>query len=331
MTRSDELLKKAGATLHQSASVRPGPVGMASVAGASVGRDSRKDGLDRSKTAWTIPIEKIARDPNQPREEVQEGEVETLAESLRTHGLIQPITVMWSEEAGLYRIVAGERRFKAATVAGWTSISCNILDKPLAPDELLALQCVENLLRQDLKPIEQAKAFRTLLTVNGWNIARLSRELGVSHSGISQSLRLLALPDEIQERVEAGELAPVSAYHVAKIEDPDVQAEVAGRVISEGLSRDETVEAVRQVIDKQPRKAKGKVAKGRGAAKSKAGTKVKPTRLWVARTTSGPHVVVQSRKAFDLPTVLAALVEATAKVRADIAATVETPVEPEAA
>jgi ParB family transcriptional regulator, chromosome partitioning protein len=308
MAKADELLKRSGGTLLQSASVRPGPAGMASVAGATVIRDNRKEGLDRSKTAWTIPLDKIARDPNQPREEVGDGDVETLVESLRTHGLIQPITVMWSDEAGHYRIVAGERRFRAATLAGWTSISCNVLDKPLAPDELLALQCVENLIREDLKPIEKARAFRTLLTVNGWPVTRIAKELGVSHSAVSQSLRLLDLPESVQGQVEAGELSPVAGYHVAQIEDPEVQAEVVERIVSEGLTRDETVEVVKQAKAKTDR-AGG--SKGRGVSKGKP---AKLPTVRTIRTEAGPRVTVEYRKGVDDAVIASALREILAKL-----------------
>jgi ParB family chromosome partitioning protein len=313
MARADELLMRSGGTLLQSASVRPGPAGMASVAGATINRDNRREGLDRSKTGWTIPLDKIARDPNQPREEVGDGDVETLVESLKTHGLIQPITVMWHDEAEHYRIVAGERRYRAAILAGWTSISCNVLDKPLSSDELLALQCVENLQREDLRPIEKARAFRTLLTVNGWPVTRIAKELGVSHSAVSQSLRLLDLPASVQDQVEAGELSPVAGYHVAQIEDPETQAAVVERIVSGGLTRDETVEVVREAKARKPARA--------GGAKGKPASKGKPPKQPTERTVKldgGAKVIVTSRKGFDEASLLAMLKEAVAKIEVKI-------------
>jgi ParB family transcriptional regulator, chromosome partitioning protein len=310
MARSDELLRTAGDSLRQSASVRPGPAGMASVAAATgLRRDPRRDGLTRSSTAFTVPLEKIERDPLQPREDFDPAQIERLAESLKRDGLLQPITVLWSEEAGRYRIVTGERRFKAAQLAGWEAIGCNVLEHPLAPDELLALQCVENLMREDLKPIEQARAFRTLLTVNGWSITRLAGNMGISQSAVSQSLRLLDLPATVQASVESGDLPAVSAYHVAKIEDPAIQAEVAERIVAEGLSRDQTVEVVRQAKARKP------AEKGRGGAKAK------PRKVTerVIRTEAGIRVTLESRKGLDGPAVLAALDEARAKVAAELA------------
>jgi ParB family chromosome partitioning protein len=309
MARSDDLLRRSGETLMASASVRPGPVGMASVASAVGGRDARKDGLDRSKASWKVPLEKIERDPGQPREEFSEGEIERLAESLKIHGLIQPITVIWNEESSMYRIVAGERRFRAARMAEWPGIDCVVIDRPLGPDEVLALQCVENLLRESLKPIEKAKAFRTLLTVNGWSVTRLAENMGISQSAVSQSLLMLELPEGVQARVDEGKLSAVSAYHLSKLDDPIVQAEVAERIITEGLSRDETVEVVRQVKASKP----PKVSKGRGVGKVKA--KLPTART--LRTPAGFKVTVEHRKGFDPAGLIAALEEALAKARAE--------------
>jgi ParB family chromosome partitioning protein len=308
MAKIDELLKSSGNTLLQSASVRPGPAGMPSVASASGGRDPRKDGLDRSKVAWTVPLDKIERDPNQPREEFSDEEIARLAESLKAHGLIQAITVIWSEQAGRYRIVSGERRYRAATLAGWPSIACNVLDKPLEPDELLALQCVENLMREDLKPIEQARAFRTLLTVNGWSITKLAAQMGISQSAVSQSLRMLELPSGVQVRVDSGHLAPVAAYHLAKIEDPGQQAEVAERIISEGLNRDQVVEVVREAT------ARTAASRAKGRAAIKARPKRPTVRTFKATTA---RVTVEFKRAADLAEIAAALEEVLAKVRAE--------------
>jgi ParB family transcriptional regulator, chromosome partitioning protein len=204
--------------------------------------------------------------------------------------------------------VTGERRYRAARLAGWEGIGCNVLDKPLAPDELLALQCVENLMREDLKPIEQAKAFRTLLTVNGWSITRLAGNMGISQSAVSQSLRLLDLPASVQDRVESGDLPAVSAYHVAKIEDPQVQAEVAERIIGEGLTRDQTIEVVRQAKARKP------AEKGRGVAKAK------PRKLTerAFRTEAGPKVTVEFKRGLDGPTALAAVLEVADRLRTEL-------------
>jgi ParB family chromosome partitioning protein len=186
----------------------------------------------------------------------------------------------------------------------------------MTPGEILEDQLVENCIREDLKPIEQARAFRTLLTVNGWSITRLAGNMGISQSAVSQSLRLLDLPSTVQERVESGAISPVSAYHVAKIADPDKQIEVAARIVDQGLSRDETVEVVRQVVETE--KA-GKPRAGASKGKGRGGARPRKITEHVIRTSAGPRVTVEFKKGLDTPTILTALREATAKVEVELA------------
>src|SRR5215475_8291968 len=137
-------------------------------------------GVTRNKDAAHIPTEKIGPDPEQPREEFDQDELQKLAESLRTRGQLQPITVYWEEGRGQYVLVFGERRWRAAKLAGISTMTAIILPRAPEPGERLALQCIENLLRSDLRPIEEAKAYRQLMSLNGWTAAQLSRELSVS-------------------------------------------------------------------------------------------------------------------------------------------------------
>jgi ParB family transcriptional regulator, chromosome partitioning protein len=310
MGKADELLKAMGGAILESASHRGAPAAMPTLGQGGQPGGERMAGVARSKAALEIPLDKIDRDEGQPREEFEPEPLARLAESIRSKGLLQPISVRWSEDRKKYVIVAGERRWRAAAMAGMTSISCVVIDRPLGPGELLALQCIENLIREDLKPIEEARAFRTLSTVNNWSGNQLAKELGISQSSVAQALALLELPEPIQASVEAGELAPSTAYAIAKLDDPAAQAEVAARVVAEGLSRAETVEAVRQVASK-PR-AGG--IKGRGANKGKLAKL--PTERTV-KLDGGFKVTVTGRKGFDGASLLAMLEEATAKVRAE--------------
>jgi ParB family transcriptional regulator, chromosome partitioning protein len=115
-----------------------------------------------------FPSTRIDRDPDQSRKKFEPGALARLAESIRVLGQLQPIRVRWDEERSLYIIVCGERRWRAARMAGATTMSCVIMDGPISSAELLSLQLVENLVREDLKPIEQAKAFRAAMDLNGW-------------------------------------------------------------------------------------------------------------------------------------------------------------------
>ena len=127
-----------------------------------------------------------------------------------------------------------------------------ILDGSRDESEILELQLIENCLREDLRPVEQAKAFRTLMDRNGWTGEQLAEKLHISNPSVFRSLALLKLPTPVQDQVEAGKLAPSVAYEVSRIEDAAEQAEVAERVIVEGLSRDQTVEVVRQAKARKP-------------------------------------------------------------------------------
>ena len=164
--------------------------------------------MSRNKDAALIPTDKIGPDPDQPREEFDPDELQRLAESLQTRGQLQPITVYWEEGRGLYVIVCGERRWRAAKLAGMTTMTATILARAPEPGERLALQLIENLLRSDLRPVEEAKAYRQLMRLNGWNAAQLSRELAVTESKVTRAMALLELPESGPGPGRAGNPAP---------------------------------------------------------------------------------------------------------------------------
>lgn len=220
-------------------------------------------GVSRNKDAAVIPVDKIGPDPTQPREEFDEGELERLAESLRTRGQLQPVTVCWDEGRGMYVLVCGERRWRAARRAGLPTMTATILAKAPEEGERLALQCIENLLRSDLRPVEEAKAYRQLMSFNGWSAAQLSRELAVSESKVARAMALLELPAPVQTQVESGILPPATAYEISKIEDRAEQAELADRVVREKLSRQDTAKVVRERKQAQA----SEPARGRAVAK----------------------------------------------------------------
>jgi ParB family chromosome partitioning protein len=143
-------------------------------------------------------------------------------------------------------IIAGERRWRATIRAGLGAIDCVFVEGELSKGELLAQQLIENLLREDLRPVEEARAFRQLLALNGWTGKQLALALRVPASKVTRSLALLELPDDLQERVEAGELAARSAYEVAKLEGDDARRAFAEVVRQQGLTAEEAGRAVRQ-------------------------------------------------------------------------------------
>ncbi|WP_435011916.1 ParB/RepB/Spo0J family partition protein (plasmid) [Tundrisphaera lichenicola] len=260
MSKLEQLRRDAGANIGES--MGGGRAAIGAIPRVSAGgpppRPARLIGTTRSMNASEIEVDRIVPDPDQPREEFDPDALSRLAESLKTKGQLQPIRVWWNEERGHYVIIMGERRWRAAMSAGIATLSFVVAERPASVSELLGLQLVENCLREDLTDMEQAKAFKALMDTNGWSTHQLARELGVAQPNVVRAVALLKLSEPIQSRVESGELSASAAYAISGIVDVDEQSEVAARVISEGLSRDETVEVVRQA------KARKSPAKGRG-------------------------------------------------------------------
>jgi len=205
---------------------------------------TRYQGLERLRGANEIPIDRLTRDPSQPREIFDEAALQELVESIESLGVLQPIRVRWDEELAMYVIASGERRFRAAKMARLKSVPCVIQEGELTESQRLIEQLAENIIRADLQPVEQAKAFRRLMDLNGWSARQLARELHIADANIVRALALLDLPKSIQERVEAGQLAPSVAYEVSRLDSPEEQATLAERIVTEKLTRDQTVAAV---------------------------------------------------------------------------------------
>lgn len=249
MSKLDELRRTAGQNVKDSAGAdradQSAPV-------AGVGAPERWRGVERSRDMAVIPVAKIDRDPDQPRQEFDEEELARLAESLRLRGQLQPIRVRWDEGRGVYMILAGERRWRAARMAGLDKLACVIHEGSLAEDEKLAMQLVENALRTDLKPIEQARAYRRLMDAKGYSTRDLAAELHIAQTSVVRALALLDLPADVQDRVEEGTLAATVAAELTKIPDVELQAEVAQVVVAEGLTRTEVTELVQAVRARRP-------------------------------------------------------------------------------
>jgi ParB family transcriptional regulator, chromosome partitioning protein len=302
MGKLDDLMKSSRGIASESMG-RPATVPMnGSSSHAAAAAPDRLQGVARSKSAAEIPLSKIAPDPAQPREDFDAEALGRLAESMKARGQLQPIRVRWDDGAGRYVIVCGERRWRAAEQAGMSTMSCVIMDGPVTPGELLTIQVVENALREDLRPIEQAKAFRALMDLNGWSTHQVARELAVDQSTVVKTLALLALPPAVQEQVEQGALSPSVAYEVGKLDSADAQVKVAAQVVSEGLSRAETVEAVKRVSGRSKSKAKGRGAR-------------KPTSR-VFRL-AGYRITVENRRGLERQTLAVALKDALHLVEAE--------------
>jgi ParB-like partition proteins len=170
------------------------------VGGKNSGGD---DPASRLTPSDEVPIATLHRNPRQPRTRFNPEALSELADSIRANGILQPILVRPRANGG-YEIVAGERRYRAALQAGLTSVP--VIVRSLSDDETLALALIENLIREDIGPLETARAFRRLMDDFGWTQEEMGRRVGKSRVAVTNSLRLLHLPEPIQKSLEAGEI-----------------------------------------------------------------------------------------------------------------------------
>jgi ParB family chromosome partitioning protein len=209
-------------------------------------------GRSRLANAATIDRDRIIADPDQPRTEFDPEALQSLADSLRERGQLQPIRVRWDEGQGVYVVIVGERRWRAAALAGLRTLACIIDDQPASPRERLEAQLIENCLREDLRPVEQARAYRSLMEATGDGLRELAKRLRVSPSSISKSLTLLELPEEIRTQVDEGVLPAATAYQISQVASPQAQVALTKAAVDEGLTGAEVAEMVKAVRARRP-------------------------------------------------------------------------------
>lgn len=194
--------------------------------------------------SMTVAVADVDRNPYQPRQEFDEAELRTLAESLREHGLLQPIVVR--RVAGRYQLVAGERRLRAAAAAGWQTVPARLIE---ADDRQMAeLAIVENLQRKDLGPLEKAASFARYLQTYGGTQEELAGRLKLDRSTVANLIRLLELPAPVQAALRKGELSQGHARALLPLGDEREQVEFARRIVAEALSVRETEALVQEAI-----------------------------------------------------------------------------------
>lgn len=170
-----------------------------------------------------IPVDRIRAGPCQPRQALDSQELEDLAESVRSHGILQPIVVRPVTDG--YEVVAGERRWRAAVMAGLDSVPAVV--RQVSDVQALAMALVENLQRQDLNPLERAKAYQRLVEEFGLTQEEVARTVGRSQPSVANTLRLLALPPEVLELLGRGELSEAHARVLLSVSDPQRRVELA--------------------------------------------------------------------------------------------------------
>lgn len=182
--------------------------------------------------AREIPLAEISVNPDQPRKTFDAVQLEELAESIGRNGVLQPILLRPYE--GGYQIVAGERRFQAAKIAGLTTIPAVVRD--VDDDLVLQLALIENLQRTDLNPMEEAFGYQTLIQQNGFTQTELAQVLSKSRPAIANSLRLIGLPHEVQEMVSDGRLSAGHARAILSVEGDERRIALARKVVANQLT-----------------------------------------------------------------------------------------------
>lgn len=179
-----------------------------------------------------IDIFLLDNDTNQPRKKFDEAKLKELAQSIKVHGIMQPIIVYKNE--GRYTIIAGERRFRAARMAGLSKVP--VIVKQLEKREILELSLIENIQREDLNPLEQAAALQQLMTDYSLTQDEVSKRVGKSRSAIANLLRLLALPEPVKKLVTGGKLSAGHARCLLPLEDSKKIGEAANYIVEGDLS-----------------------------------------------------------------------------------------------
>lgn len=194
--------------------------------------DTSLFGEEVSGVQRTMKITDIEPNKSQPRRTFDPEALNALAASIAEHGIIQPLTVRPYGDA--YQIVAGERRWRAAKIAGLSEVPVRVME--LSDEQTMQIALIENLQREDLNPIEEAQGYQQLIDTFGMKQEDVAKKVGRARSSVTNSLRLLTLPDEIIAMVRDGELSQGHSKALMSVSDAEKQTELAKRTVAEGLS-----------------------------------------------------------------------------------------------
>jgi ParB family chromosome partitioning protein len=186
-----------------------------------------------SGSVVSVPVESLQPNPNQPRQEFRQESLRELADSIQEKGIIQPI-IAEETEHGRYTIIAGERRYRAACMAGLKEVP--VLLRTFSEEEKLEIALIENVQREDLSPVEEAKAYRGLMEHAGLSQEEVAKRVGKNRSTVANSLRLLKLPDDMQAALASEELTAGHARAILSVVNPADQRILFNRIVAKGLS-----------------------------------------------------------------------------------------------
>ncbi|MBI2624260.1 ParB/RepB/Spo0J family partition protein [Candidatus Parcubacteria bacterium] len=217
---------------------------------------------EHGDAVFAIEIDKITPNPDQPRRDFNKEALAELADSIREHGIIQPLVVSKLEhekESGTdveYRLIAGERRLRAAKLAGLKQVP--VVIRAVTPKDSLAVSLVENIQRDDLNPLEEARAFRRLLDEFKLLEKEVAQRVGKSRVAVANTIRLLTLPAEIQKSVAEGQISEGHARAILMVKKPLQQKVLFGRVLNQNLSVREAEETARVMLGSEVKEVKSR-------------------------------------------------------------------------
>ncbi|MEZ4332179.1 MAG: ParB/RepB/Spo0J family partition protein [Myxococcota bacterium] len=264
--RRSALGRGLGALISNSPSAAPNSVATPGRVDSTGADPTRSAAEATSAGVLEIEVARIDPNPEQPRREFDPAALQQLADSIRQHGVLQPVVVR--QAGGRYELVMGERRFRASQLAGRRTVPAVILD--VDPADRLELAIVENVQRQDLNPIELALAYQALARA-GHTQDEIGRKVSMDRSSIANHIRLLDLSREIQTDVESGRLSMGHAKALLQVADPQQRQSLRGRILGETLSVRATEEAARALVRGENNTIEPKAKSGGGGGK-KAGT-----------------------------------------------------------
>jgi ParB family chromosome partitioning protein len=212
-----------------------------------------------------VPVNAIAPNPKQPRTRFDDDALAGLAASIREVGILQPLVVRRLSD-GRYELIAGERRLRAARAAGMAAVP--VVLRETDDEDLLRDALIENIHREDLNPIEQAEAFKALLGELGLKQEELAERVGVSRSHVANTIRLLALPLDVQQLLADDKISAGHARTLLALGDKEAMTTLALRIAAEDLSVRQTEEAVRRFLEAPAADAKPSNAAGKGATEA---------------------------------------------------------------
>jgi ParB family chromosome partitioning protein len=199
------------------------------------------DEEERQRVTVSVAIEDVHPNRFQPRKTFDDATLDELADSIREHGLMQPILVR--KRPSGYEVIAGERRWRACQRAGLQEI--DVIVKDLTDEQIFEWALIENIQREDLNPIEEAEAYRRLLDTSGLTQEQLAQRVSKDRSTIANALRLLKLPDDVRRQVIAGAISMGHARALLSLDDADAMVKMARDIVKKGLSVREVERAVR--------------------------------------------------------------------------------------